>query len=154
MVIYIYTNGGGEGVLTTDALEENNIKIEETPEDVKEKLKNILPSFASFHNPVDTTAQASEDQYIEGLKILLNDSRTEGIIAILLPQLPSFTEKFPEKLSKIINKKVSLVFLIYGGGFTEQIKIYVEEYLPVFESPEEAAKALSFLLRLKRNNWI
>jgi len=47
-----------------------------------------------------------------------------------------------------------LVFLIYGGGFTEQIKTYVEEYLPVFESPEEAAKALSFLLRLKRNNWI
>jgi len=154
MVIYIYTNGGGEGVLTTDALEENNIKIEETPEDVKEKLKSILPSFASFHNPIDTTAQASEDQYIEGLKILLNDPRTEGIIAILLPQLPSFTEKFPEKLSKIINKKVPLVFLIYGGGFTEQIKTYVEEYLPVFESPEEAAKALSFLLKLKRNNWI
>ncbi len=154
MVIYIYTNGGGEGVLATDALEEHNIKIEETPEDIKEKLKNILPPFASFHNPIDTTAQASEDQYIEGLKILLEDSRTEGIIAILLPQLPSFTEKFPEKLSKIINKNIPLVFLIYGGGFTEQIKISVEEYLPVFESPEEAAKALSFLLRLKRNNWI
>ena len=41
MVIYVYTNGGGEGVLTTDALEENNIKIEETPDDIKEKLKNI-----------------------------------------------------------------------------------------------------------------
>jgi len=48
MVIYIYTNGGGEGVLTTDALEENNIKIEETPEDIKEKLKIFYLLFHHF----------------------------------------------------------------------------------------------------------
>ncbi|MGC9133083.1 MAG: hypothetical protein ACP5GJ_01605 [Nanopusillaceae archaeon] len=154
MVVYIYTNGGGEGVLATDALEINNIILEETPEDIKEKLKQILPSFSSFHNPIDTTAQASEDQYIEGLKILINDNRTEGIISIVLPQLAFFTEKFPEKVSKVINKKIPIVFVIYGGGFTEQIKISLENYAPVFDSPEDAVKSLKFLLELKKNRWI
>ena len=149
MVVYVYTNGGGEGVLATDALEQNNIILEETPEDIKEKLKQILPSFSSFHNPIDTTAQASEDQYVKGLEILINDSRTEGIIAIVLPQLAFFTEKFPEKVGKIINKKIPVVFVIYGGGFTEQIKISLEKYVPVFESPEDAVKALKFLLTLR-----
>ncbi|BFI73166.1 acetate--CoA ligase [ADP-forming] II subunit alpha [Nanoarchaeota archaeon] len=153
MVVYVYTNGGGEGVLATDALEQNNILLQETPEDIKEKLKQILPSFSSFHNPIDTTAQANEDQYIKGLEILLNDYRTEGIISIVLPQLSFFTEKFPEKVSKIINKK-PLVFVVYGGGFTEQIKISLERYAPVFESPEDAVKSLRLLLTLKERNLL
>ncbi|BBL45748.1 acetate--CoA ligase [ADP-forming] II subunit alpha [Nanobdella aerobiophila] len=154
MVVFIYTNGGGEGVLTTDELEFNNINIGETPEDIKEQLKRILPSFSSFHNPIDTTAQANEDQYLEGLKILINDDRTEGIISILLPQLASFSEKFADKLSKIINKRVPLVFIIYGGGFTEQIRLSVDKYVPAFESPDEAVKSLKFLLDLKNRGWI
>ncbi|MGB9674768.1 MAG: hypothetical protein ACPLX8_01400 [Nanopusillaceae archaeon] len=150
MVIYIYTNGGGEGVLATDALEKVGINLEETPDDVKGKLRQVLPSIASLHNPIDVTAQANEDQYINGIDILLNDHRTEGIVCILLPQLPTYTEKFPEKLIKIINKRIPIVFVVYGGGFSERIKMYLEKYVPVFESPEDAVKALKFLIEVKK----
>ena len=153
MVVYVYTNGGGEGVLATDSLELLGIEIEETPDDIKEKLKSILPPFASLKNPIDTTAQASEDQYIEGLKIILNDNRTEGILAILLPQLPWYTLDFPRKFSGIYNKK-PIVFVVYGGEYSSKIKNELSKIVPVFDYPDSAAKALKFILDLRRSGFI
>lgn len=150
MVIYVYTNGGGEGVLASDALEKLGIEIEETPDDIKEKLKKVLPEFSSLHNPIDTTASCPEDNYIEGLKIILEDNRTEGVLAILLPQLPSFTENFPNKVKDVLNKKVPIVFVVYGGEFTGKIKNIMDSFVPTFEYPDEAASALKFMIDIKK----
>jgi len=149
-MIYVYTNGGGMGVLASDALEELGIELMDTPDDIKEKLRNVLPYFASLKNPIDTTANATEDQYIEGLKILMEDNRTEAILAILLPQLPHYTENIVERIRDIVNSKVFIVFVVYGGEYSERIRKKLEVYFPVFESPEEAAKAIKFFYEIKR----
>ncbi|MEM0379479.1 MAG: hypothetical protein QW038_02375 [Nanopusillaceae archaeon] len=150
MVIYIYTNGGGMGVLTADYLESFNINLEETPDDIKIKLKEKLPYFASLRNPIDTTANATEDQYIDGLKIILEDLRTEAILAILLPQLPHYTENIVEKIVQISkNKNTPIFFVIYGGDYSLKIKEKLEKYFLVFDTPEEASKALLFYLKVK-----
>jgi len=145
MKVCIYTNGGGEGVLAADAIESFGLEIPETPEHLKEKLKKILPSFASLKNPIDTTAQASEDIYLEGLRILLEDSYFDSILAILLPQLPWYTEKFSEKFKEIYKKQKPLVFVIYGGYFAEKLTKSLETIVPVFKYPNQAAKAIWFL---------
>jgi len=145
-MIYIYTNGGGMGVLASDALEKLGINLEDTPDDLKEKLKNVLPYFASLKNPIDTTANATEDQYVEGLRILIEDSRTEAILAILLPQLPHYTENIVEKIRNVCKREVFIVFVVYGGMYSEKIKKKLEEHFLVFESPEEAAKAIEFFV--------
>ncbi len=145
MRVCVYTNGGGEGVLATDALESLGLEIPETPEYLKEKLKQVLPPFASLHNPIDTTAQASEDQYLEGLKILLEDDYFDAILAILLPQLPWYTENFPKKFKEIYKKQKPIVFVIYGGFYAKKIAEELERIVPVFESPVQASKAIKLL---------
>lgn len=145
----VYTNGGGEGVLSADALELYKIEISETPENLKNKLKKVLPSFSSLHNPIDTTAQASEDQYLEGLRIILEDSFFDIIIAILLPQLPLYTLDFPKKFSKIYKGQKPLIFIVYGGVFAKKIAKELEKYVPVFDSPIQAAKAANFIKELR-----
>ncbi|RDD52350.1 hypothetical protein BA065_02230 [Nanoarchaeota archaeon NZ13-N] len=145
-MIYVYTNGGGMGVLASDALERLGIELEDTPEDMKEKLKKVLPYFASLKNPIDTTANATEDQYVEGLRILIEDNRTEAILAILLPQLPHYTEKIVDKIKEVCKKNIFITFVIYGGFYADKIRKELEGFFPVFESPEEAAKALKFYL--------
>jgi len=149
-MIYIYTNGGGMGVLASDALEKLEIELEDTPDDIKERLKSILPYFASLKNPIDTTANATEDQYVEGLKILVEDNRTEAILAILLPQLPHYTENIVEKIKNVVSKRTFIVFVVYGGEYSERIKKKLEEYFLVFESPEEAARAIKFFYEIKK----
>ena len=148
MRVCVYTNGGGEGVLATDALESLGLEVPETSEKLKEKLKNILPSFASLHNPIDTTAQATEDQYLEGLKIILESDEFDAILAILLPQLPWYTEKFVEKFKEIYKKQKPVVFVIYGGFFAKKIAEEMKKIVPVFETPIQAAKSLYFLSKI------
>jgi len=145
MKVCIYTNGGGEGVLAADAIESFGLEIPETPDYLKEKLNKILPPFASLKNPIDTTAQAPEDAYLEGLRILLEDSYFDLILAILLPQLPWYTEKFTEKFKEIYKKQKPLVFVIYGGHFAEKLTKSLETVVPVFKFPNQAAKAIWFL---------
>ena len=149
MKVAIYTNGGGEGVLASDALENLKLEVPRTPTNIKKKLKNILPNFASLDNPIDTTAQATEDQYLKGLEILLNSKYFDSILAILLPQLPWYTENFHEKFSKIYKKQKPIVFVIYGGINTKKIVNHLEKYVPIFDNPEQAAKSIWFLSKIK-----
>jgi len=149
MKVCIYTNGGGEGVLATDALESLGLEIPETPDNLKQKLSKVLDNFASFHNPIDTTAQASEEQYVEGLKIILNDDYFDGILAILLPQLPWYTQNFINLFKRAFNKQKPVIFVIYGGLYAKTLAEALDELVPVFESPIQAAKAFWILSKLK-----
>ena len=150
MKVCIYTNGGGEGVLATDALESLGLEIPEVPSELKNKLSKVLPDFASFHNPIDTTAQASEEQYIEGLKIILEDSFFDGILAILLPQLPWYTTNFVDLFKKVFNKQKPVIFVIYGGLYAKNLAQLLENIVPVFENPIQAAKAFWLLNKLRK----
>ncbi|HIP90296.1 MAG TPA: hypothetical protein EYH22_01955 [Candidatus Nanopusillus sp.] len=145
MKVCIYTNGGGEGVLATDAAESLGLELPETPRYLKERLKQILPSFASVHNPIDTTAQAAEDQYLQGLKVLLEDRYFDAVLAILLPQLPLYSKNFPKKFVEIYNKQKPIVFVIYGGFFAKEVAEELENIVPVFESPIQATRSLKLL---------
>ncbi|RNF39798.1 acetate--CoA ligase family protein [Planococcus salinus] len=56
--VAVFTVSGGVGILLADQLTENGLLLPETPESVKEKLRDILP-IAGVQNPIDTTAQIS-----------------------------------------------------------------------------------------------
>lgn len=54
----VFTISGGVGIMLADQLTEQGFTLPETPEDVKAKLRDILP-IAGTQNPIDTTAQIS-----------------------------------------------------------------------------------------------
>ncbi|MFB3167556.1 acetate--CoA ligase family protein [Neobacillus sp. 179-C4.2 HS] len=54
----VFTVSGGVGIMLADQLSANGLTLPETPEPVKEKLRDILP-IAAVQNPIDTTAQIS-----------------------------------------------------------------------------------------------
>jgi len=54
----VFTISGGVGIMLGDQLASNGFALPETPEEVKEKLRAILP-IAGVQNPIDTTAQIS-----------------------------------------------------------------------------------------------
>lgn len=56
--VAVFTVSGGVGILLADQLAENGFTLPETPSDVKDRLKQILP-IAGTQNPIDTTAQIS-----------------------------------------------------------------------------------------------
>ena len=57
--VAILTNAGGPGVIAADALDHNHLQLADFAPETTTALKNLLPSAASAHNPVDMLASAS-----------------------------------------------------------------------------------------------
>ena len=69
--LLIITNGGGVGVLATDAAERYGMPLQFAPEDVQAELKKHMPEFGSAKNPVDLTGMAGNEWYFESVKYRL-----------------------------------------------------------------------------------
>ena len=61
--LLIITNGGGVGVLATDAAEHYGIPLKFAPKMFRTELKTHMPEFGSAKNPVDLTGMAGNEWY-------------------------------------------------------------------------------------------
>ena len=80
--LLIVTNGGGVGVLATDAAEKYGIPLHFAPPDVQEELKKHMPEFGSAKNPVDMTGMAGNDWYYQTTKFSFSHKWTDGLVVL------------------------------------------------------------------------
>jgi len=78
----IITRGGGWGVITADACEENGLAVPSLPEGLLKKFDRLLPKYWSRSNPVDLVATIAYDPYLECLEILAEWEGIDAIIAL------------------------------------------------------------------------
>jgi len=78
--VAVLTRGGGWGVITADALEENGLLLPPLPGDLVEKLDRILPRYWSRGNPIDMVAVVTAEPFMACLEIL---AQWEGVDAVL-----------------------------------------------------------------------
>ena len=149
--IYIVTNSGGPGVMATDAAISSGLDVEEPPPNVKDELKVFLPPICSVKNPIDLTADASYDRYYNTLVSLLkSDESIGGVLVICVP--PVFVNSLDVAKAIIDVSKdykdrgIPLVACFMSGDVVkESVDVLKEKGIPVFPTPERAAKALSKL---------
>ncbi|MCZ7582274.1 MAG: acetate--CoA ligase family protein [Deltaproteobacteria bacterium] len=78
----IVTNGGGIGVLATDASEKFGVKLYDDPARLEEKFRKVVPEFGSVKNPVDLTGQAGDAGYANALDTALAMNDIHAVIAL------------------------------------------------------------------------
>ena len=147
--VAVVTNGGGFGVVTSDAVIQNGLKLADYTNQTKEALKKILPEYASVHNPLDLIGDADHVRYEKVLEVLIKDKNVAGLIIITLLQTVSLTPKVIDVILKL-SKKTSkpLVVCATGGGYTEcHMKKLEEQHIPVYLTPERAVKGMKVLVR-------
>ncbi|HBO83535.1 MAG TPA: CoA-binding protein [Deltaproteobacteria bacterium] len=143
--VFILTDGGGVGVSLTDLCIEMGLDVIALPEDAKNNLSQKLPSFCSIANPIDLTGSVTDNDY----KIALEEGLKYSDIAIVaaLWGPPGLTDKLVyniKEVSKRLNKPV--IICSPGGRFTqEKKKLFEENGLPVFATPEDAVRAAGLL---------
>ncbi len=150
--VYVVTDAGGVGVMLTDALSSEGFYMPRTPSDLKEELRKILPPHCIVENPIDLTGDTDDDRYINVLEKLLPRNDVDAIVVVALPQVPGIKGKVFDYLIHAKEKygKPILTILI-GSEEAEKFKAYLEDNgIPVFESPERAAKALKALYTYSR----
>ena len=81
----ILTNGGGPGVLATDALVSRGGVPAKLGAQTLERLNAILPPTWSHGNPVDMIGDAGAKEYRETLGVLLDDRGSDAILVLNCP---------------------------------------------------------------------
>ncbi|MEM3266549.1 MAG: CoA-binding protein, partial [Thermoplasmata archaeon] len=147
--LLIITNGGGVGVLATDAAEKYGIPLKDPPEDLKEKLKQIMPEFGSVKNPIDITGMASAEWYGKALKIALQHPWVNGVTVLYCETSVSDPRELSMEIFEASNcnrsdKPITVSYV--GGEVTERaIEWLQKKGIPVFRSPDRAISAMAAL---------
>jgi len=148
--IAVLTNAGGPGIIAADALEASGLQVVELSENTKktfqDKIKEgVFPSYMSYADPVDLSAQVGSDAFREALKILLDDPNVNGILVITLHHTPFVMDDVVGKVAGAAFEKSKPIVAVDIGA-TEmalEIRARFEKFrVPSFNAPERAARAL------------
>jgi len=140
--ILVITNSGGHGVLTSDEIEKNKLKLIEIPDWIKEELKKVLPPTSVPRNPLDLTGDATRERYYSALKIVSDLSCTKLVIVQALPMV-SCTD-----VARVISnyKGKGMIGVTMGLDEDTALKILEATGIPAYTFPEDAVKAIKYLV--------
>ena len=152
----IITNGGGIGVLATDACERYGVRLNDDYEALQKAFSPVMPSFGSARNPVDLTGQATAENYGAAFDAAIAMDGIGSIIALYcetaLLESAGFISVLENTFAKARAANKPIVFCLFGGRSTEEVvKILRERGIPVFTEPSEAVSCLGALYKYSRN---
>ena len=153
--LLIITNGGGVGVLATDAAERYGIPLKFAPEEVQNELKLHMPEFGSAKNPADLTGVATAQWYEDAIKGCLSNPWLHGMsvlyceVSMTHPMDVAKAIKSAIDSSGVKDKPVTVSFV--GGEKSEAaMQWLVENGIPAYGSPDIAVNAIAALREYAR----
>lgn len=155
----IITNGGGVGVLATDAAEKYGIPLMFAPDDVQMELKKHMPEFGSAKNPVDMTGMAGNEWYRETVQFSFAHPWSDGVCVLYCETAMTDPQGIAESIKAAIDatgikdKPVTVSFV--GGERSDKaMQWLVEQGIPAYGAPDLAVNAMACLreyARIKEN---
>jgi len=141
--VLVLTDAGGMGVMATDALENLGLEVPELSNKIKSQLRERLPPHCIIRNPVDLTGDATDDRYKIVLDATLSSDEIDIALVIAQMQVPTLSEKVINYICEATKYGKPIVVCMAGSEFTEEIAKKMEAInIPVYSSPERAAKAI------------
>jgi acetyl coenzyme A synthetase (ADP forming)-like protein len=145
--VLIVTSSGGSGILAIDVLESNGLKVFEADEELKAKLRELVPAHAILDNPIDLTGDATAEMYLNVVKAAFDYA--DAFLLIVGDPIEGAADTVIEvvRMADEAGKTVVVAFL--GGAEVEKEEVAKmhSNNIPVFPTPERAAKVLAALKR-------
>ncbi len=148
--ILILTNGGGVGVLGTDAAEKFGIPLKFAPEDVQTELKKHMPEFGSAKNPVDMTGMAGNEWYFETVNFSHGNKWVNGLVILYcetaMTDPMGIAQAIKDAVVKSGTKDKPVTVSFVGGEKSEKaMRWLVENGIPAYDAPDKALNAMAAL---------
>ena len=148
--LIIITNGGGVGVLATDAAEKYGLPLKFAPEDVQTELKKYMPEFGSAKNPIDLTGQAGNEWYYDAVRYAIAQPWVDGMVVLYCETAMTNPTEIAHGIKKALNdsgitgKPVTVSFV--GGEKSASAMTYlIKEGIPAYAAPDVAVNAMAAL---------
>jgi len=143
----VVTNGGGPGVLTTDAVDDSRLELAELSTETREELDEQLPEAADVANPLDIIGDADLDRFRESISTVLADDSVGSAIVL---SVPTAVYDF-ENLAEIIGDLQAahgkpVVACLMGGEPADRAAETLKPYgIPTHFDPARAVASLEAL---------
>ncbi len=171
--IGIITNSGGPGSAIADTLDSLGGDVPLFSQELKNKIKPLIPEHAPCGNPVDLTFALDMDVMTRDIPdLVMNSGEVDGIImhgamstGWIKTVFPHLKDLMPEtrledlvgKMTKDITESVRMPFknhmpMTVSAFFDRSdhyTKAYEDNNVPVFDAPEKAARAMATLIKYK-----
>jgi acetyltransferase len=144
----VLTNGGGEGVLATDALLDLGGRLAELSSGTLAKLNAVLPRTWSRNNPVDIIGDAPPDRYADALSILLDAPEVGAVLTINCPTaVASGVEAARAVVGAAAGKRRAVLTTWLGSGAAlEARRLFATAGIPTYETPDDAVGGFMHLV--------
>ena len=149
----IMTNGGGPGVMATDALIASQGQLASLSDETRTRLDASLPATWSHGNPVDIIGDAPAERYRQTLEVLLHDSQSDAILFIHAPTAIVSSVDIAKTIAPLLQKTTrNIVACWLGGDAVAQARhIFSEAGIPTYNTPEEAVRGFMQIVQYRRN---
>ena len=151
--IGIITGSGGHGAIAVDACSSHGLSVpaltEEDQSELKKRISPRLQAIASFHNPIDLTGSAMDDDFVEAGRYLSVKPEIDCVLVLLLPYTPGMTSDLGARLSQIYRQegKPLIAYVPHVDKYGMFIEGFQLNQVPVAHSIDEAVHMAEALRR-------
>jgi len=145
--VAIVTNGGGPGVLTTDAIGDSRLNVAEFGDKLQAQLTEILPDEADATNPLDIIGDAEIDRFRQSLDVVLDADEVGGAVVLSVPTALFEFEDLADVIGDLQQKhEKPVVTCLMGGEEADRAADRLKAYgIPNYFDPARAVPSLEAL---------
>ena len=150
----ILTNGGGAGVLATDALVDLGGRLADLAQETIGQLDQVLPATWPRANPVDIIGDAPAQRYAEALDVVMQDKGVDGVVVLNCPTAVTSPKDAAQAVAEVIAKRKQppvLTSWLGDRAALEARQLFAERGIPTYDMPEEAVGAFMQMVAYRRN---
>ena len=147
--IGIITNAGGPGILLTDAIVQQGLRLAEFEKKTVEALRGSLPEEASLVNPVDIIASAGAKSYSFALDKVAQDANVDAMIVVFVPPLMIDLDEVIRSILEIRRRTDKpILSCIMGTIEGAEGTIDLDRHrVPNYSFPDSAAHSMAMLVK-------
>ena len=147
--IGILTLSGGLGVQAADAAERNGLDVRPLAAHGQAKIKSLI-SFAGTGNPIDITAQATNEATLTGrcIDIALTDGGYQSLVCLLstIPAAPRFADPILASMVELRARFPDRLIVLAFASPPEVVQRFEDAGFPVFEDQDAAIRTIAALV--------
>jgi acetyltransferase len=149
----IMTNGGGPGVMATDALVLGGGHLAPLSQATLARLDAALPPTWSHGNPVDIGGDAPIERYVESLRALDDEPACDAVLFLHSPTAIVPSAAIASAVAPVVQEARKPVFACWLGGdaVREARARFAQQVIPDYDTPEGAVRAFVHAVEYRRN---
>jgi len=147
--LLVVTNGGGLGIVATDAARDEGLAVDPLDAAVRERLAAVLPPTASLANPVDLVGDADAARYSNALHAIGGAGADAALVVLTAQAATDALGVARAVIGATRGWSIPVVGAFVGGArVAPGVRAFEEAGIPCYPFPEPAVRTLAGMARL------